>query len=119
MSRPRLPKLVRHIFCETVRLDSAAFLYRNGEEQALYCISDRYSPFVSGEKPEAVISLIKEGSRDFQIRLAVSGDYHVEQPSYYVKDPQEWQEWAWICIPRAEFLKLAAFLVKVFRRLKA
>jgi len=115
----RLPKLVQHIIREDVKLDSVAFLYRNGGEQPLYCISDRYSPFVEGEKPEAVLSLIKEGSRDYQIRLAVQGDYHVEKPSYYIKDPQEWQEWAWICIPHSEFLKIASFLVKVFRRLKA
>jgi len=113
------PKYVKHILRETVRLDSAAFLYRNGSEEPLYCISDRYSPFVQGEEPETVISLIKEGSRDYQLRLAVQGDYHVEKPSYYIKNPNEWCEWMWICIPRAEFLKIAGFLVKVFRRLKA
>jgi len=40
----------------------------------------------------------------------------VEKPSYYVKDPVEWREWLWICIPRCEFLKLAGFLVRVFKR---
>ena len=110
------PKYVRHLIHETLHLDSAAFLYRNGFEEPLYCISDRYSPFVEGEDPQAVISLIKEGNRDYQIRLAVQGAYHVEKPSYYVKDPVEWCEWLWICIPRCEFLKLAGFLVRVFKR---
>ena len=112
----RSPKYVRHILRETISLDSAAFLYRNGSEEPLYCISDRYSPFVKGEAPQAVISLIKEGDRDFQVRLAVRGDYHVEKPRYFVRDPNEWKEWLWICIPRSELLKLCSFLVKVFRK---
>ncbi|RLG47224.1 MAG: hypothetical protein DRN90_05300 [Thermoproteota archaeon] len=112
----RSPKYVKHILRETISLDSVAFLYRNGSEEPLYCISDRHSPFVEGEDPQAVISLIREGERDFQLRLAVRGEYHVEKPRYFVRDPNEWKEWLWICIPRSELLKIAGFLVKVFRR---
>jgi len=114
--RLKTPKYVKHIIKEKLSLDSAAFLYRNGSESPLYCISDRYSPFVQGEDPEAIISLIKEGERDFQLRLAITGSYHVEKPSYYTREPREWHEWCWIYIPRSEFLKIASFLVKVFKR---
>jgi len=49
------------------------------------------------------------------MRLAVRGAYHIEKPSYYVKDPNEWVEWIWIIIPKRELLKLCSFLVRVFK----
>ena len=109
------PKYVRHLIRETLHLDSAAFLYRDRSREPLYVISDRYSPFNPEEEPVAVVSLIKEGNRDFQMRLAVRGEHHVEKPSYYVKDPNEWVEWIWIIIPKRELLKLCSFLVRVFK----
>ena len=113
MSRQRLPKLVRHIIREDIRLDSIAFLYRNGRDQPLYIISDREGRFVKGEKPMATLSLIKEGTRDFQIRVGIKGRFHIEKLGYYVKDPKYWLEWGWMVIPISQISKLRNFLKSI------
>jgi hypothetical protein len=100
------PKYVHHLIREAVILDSAAVKV----DSDTYIISDRCSPFKAGEKPEAVVSLIKEGDRDYQLRIAVRGEFHREKPFYYVVPPDEWIEWAWIIIPRSEFRKLMRIL---------
>jgi len=100
------PKYVRHLVREVIILDSAAFLTPRHE----YVISDRYSPFADGEEPEAVLSLIMEGDRPYQVRLAVRGRRHVEEPSYYVKPPSTWREWGWIIIPSSQLRKVIRVL---------
>ena len=113
LSRQCLPKLVRHIIREEVKLDSVAFLYRNGKEQPRYIISDREGRFVKGEKPMATFSLIKEGRRDFQIRVGIRGRFHIERLRYYVKDPKYWLEWGWMIIPISQISKLRHFLKSI------
>ena len=110
----RRPKYVNHVIKPLiVRLDSAAFLFRNGTNDPLYAISDRYSPFGVGEQPEAVISLIKEGNRDLQLRLAVRGRYHVERLSYYTKDPRLWAEWGWLIFSQPEIARIRQYLALI------
>jgi len=109
---PKRPKYANHIFSRVFRLDSASFLYRGGDSDPVYCISDRYSPFVKGEDPKAKVSIILEGDRPYQLRIAVRGHYHIEKPSYYVKDPREWAEWLWIIFPQDEISRLRWFLAR-------
>ncbi|RLG95001.1 hypothetical protein DRO29_06085 [Candidatus Bathyarchaeota archaeon] len=80
--------------------------------EPVYIISDRYSHVVKGEKPEAVISVILEGNRPYQLRIAIRGNFHVEKLSYYVKDPQNWLEKGWIIIPAYEIVKLRRYLAR-------
>jgi len=112
------PRYCNHILKETIIIDSASFLFREGEADPIYCISDRYSPFVKGEEPEARLSLIKEGDRDFQLRIAIVGEYHLEVPRYFVTPPDQWREWLWIIIPKAELLKLLKFISHTRRRVE-
>jgi len=107
------PKYANHVIKPLiVRLDSAAFLFQNGTNEPLYVISDRYSPFVKGESPEALVSIILEGNRPYQLRIAVRGNFHVEKPSYYVKDPRDWFEWGWLIFPQPEISRLKRFLAR-------
>ena len=111
----RRPKYVNHVLREVFHLDSAAFLYRgdiSNPIKPVYVISDRYSPFVKGEKPEALVSIILEGNRPYQLRIAVRGDFHLESPSYYVVDPHDWVEWIWIIFPQPEISRLRRFLAQ-------
>jgi len=106
------PKYATHILSKVFQLDSAAFLFRNGDD-VYYCISDRHSPFVSGENPVAKISLIKEYNRPYQLRIGIRGSYHIEPLSYFVKDPREWIEWIWIIFPQSVISDLRLFLTEV------
>jgi len=105
------PKYANHIFSRVFQLDSASFLFRSGD-LSYYCISDRYSPFVKGEDPKAKVSIILEGDRPYQLRIAVKGSYHLEKPRYYVKDPKEWVEWIWIIFPQDAISRLRWFLAR-------
>jgi len=105
------PKYVNHVFSEVFQLDSASFLFKN-RDISYYCISDRYSPFVKGEDPKAKVSIILEGNRPPQLRIAVRGSYHLEKPRYYVKDPEKWIEWIWIIFPQGEISRLRWFLAR-------
>jgi len=113
----RQPRYVRHILKERVTLDSASFLFRDGIRDPLYCISDVNSPIVEGERPIARFSLIKEAKHDFQLRIAIVGDYRIEKPRYYVKDPNEWLEWGWIIIPHTQLDNIELFIQECKRRI--
>jgi len=115
----RKPRFIQnHILKGTISLDSASFLYRDGEADPLFCIADRYSNFVKGEDPKVRLSLIKEGPRDFQLRIAVLDGhdrrpgYHTERPRYYSIDPNNWLEWGWIIFPKSSFKELLEFLFR-------
>ena len=109
------PKYANHKICEILNLDSAAFLYRdptNNLAEPLYLISDRFSPFVEGEKPKATVSIIREKGRPYQLRIAVRGAFHIEKLSYYVKDPYYWVEWGWLIFPQYEIPHFRQILVQ-------
>ena len=109
----RRPKYVNHVIREVFQLDSAAYIFRGSKSKPvdpIYVISDRYSHVVSGEKPEALVSIILEGNRPYQLRIAVRGDFHLESPSYYVVDPRDWAEWIWIIFPQPEISRFRRFL---------
>ena len=106
------PKYVNHVFSEVFQLDSASFLYRSADSDPVYCISDRYSPFVKGEDPKAKVSIILEGDRPYQLRIAVRGSYHLEKLRYHVKAPEKWIEWIWIIFPQSEISRLRWFLAR-------
>ncbi|MEM2561838.1 MAG: hypothetical protein QXT06_05870 [Candidatus Bathyarchaeia archaeon] len=109
------PKYANHVIRDIFRLDSAAFLFKGDSlhpVDPVYVISDRFSPFVKGEKPEARVSIILEENRPYQLRIAIKGDFHVEKPSYYVIDPSDWFEWGWIIFPQYEISRLRQFLAR-------
>jgi len=111
--KPKYPKYVRHVIRENFNLDSAAYIFRgdlSNPVEPVYVISDRFSPFVKGEKPKATVSIILEGNRPYQLRIAVKGDFHVENLSYYVIDPCSWVEWGWLLFPQYEISRLRRFL---------
>jgi len=109
----RKPKYVNHIVSDVFDLDSVAFLAKDPSLiDPLYIISDRFSPFAEGEKPEAKISIISWREGAYQLRIAVRGSYHVEKPSYYVIDPSKWFEWGWIIFPQHEISRLRQFLAR-------
>jgi len=109
----RKPKYVNHVIKPIiVRLDSAAFLFKDPSNmvEPVYIISDRYSHVVKGENPQALISIILEGDRPHQLRMAIRGDFHLEKPSYYVKDPRDWVEWGWLIFSQPEIARLRQYL---------
>lgn len=101
-------KTVKHLVRKKFDIDSVAYLYKN-QEDLKYVISDRFSPVRNGEKPKAEFSLIKEGDRDHQIRIACEGDFHIEKPFYYELNPNEWRTWNWICVHEREIFQLKKF----------
>lgn len=102
-------KTVKDLISKDIDIDSAAYLFQN-KDKTMYVISDRYSPNFPDEYPNAHFSLIIEGDRDHQLRIAISGKYHLEHPSYFSLDPKKWKTWNWICIHKKEINKLISFL---------
>jgi len=99
----RLPKYARHIWkSEEIPIDSISFL-ANG----LMHISDQ----CNNEDPRMVMSFINyPRERRTQLRLAFSGKFHVERPTYYRIDPVYWKERCWIIIPIEQIERIIQFL---------
>jgi uncharacterized protein (DUF1015 family) len=98
-------KTAFHIAKKEYLLDSASFISDK------YYISDREN---ENEDPRAVVSLIKYKGKA-QIRIAVSGNFHAEEPSYYTKDPKEWKEKIWIIFNIEEAKEIKEFLEEVLK----
>jgi len=90
-------------------LHSCAFLADDN-----YYISDREN---EGEEPTLSLSLIKYKGIP-QIRLAVSGKFHKEKPSYFTKHPIEWKEKVWIILSIEEAKEIKEFLEEVIKASK-
>jgi hypothetical protein len=99
-------KYAFHMAKKEYMLHSYAFLADDG-----YYISDREN---EGEEPMLVVSLIKYKGIP-QIRLAIYGKYHKEEPSYFIKDPKEWKEKVWITISIEEAKAIKEFLEEVIK----
>lgn len=110
-TRNRKPKYANHVIKELFSLDSACFLLKN-DGNYVFQISDRYSPIAEGENPEAIVSIIFNTKRGYQLRIAVRGKFHLETPSYYTKHPNSWLEWGWIIFPQTEISRLRRFLAR-------
>ena len=110
-TRIRKPKYANHVIKELFSLDSACFLLKN-DGNYVFQISDRYSPIAQGEIPEAIVSIIFNAKRGYQLRIAVRGKFHLETPSYYTKRPNSWLEWGWIIFPQTEISRLRRFLAR-------
>jgi len=104
----RKPKYANHV-TRKVRLDLDSFAVLVSPD--CYLISDRKN--FPHEDPCAYVSLIEYDGR-LQLRFAIAPkNVHIEKPSYYTVNPENWKEKAWICIPLEEIEKLKRVCKKV------
>ena len=99
-------KYAFHIAKKEYVIHSYAFLSEDG-----YYISDREN---EGEEPMMTISLIKYKGIP-QIRIAIYGNFHKENPSYFIKDPKNWRERVWITLSIEEAKAIKEFLEEVLK----
>lgn len=103
----QLPKYDRKIFeKKEIAIDSAKFVV---DDKILIC--DRKSIVRSGEDPRLILSFVNYPKEDkMQLKIAISGDFHREKLSYYVKNPKRWKEKMWIMIPMEALKQILDFL---------
>ena len=100
-----LPKYARHVSEKfQLSLDSFAFIC---PKCGSYVISDKSK----NENPQLHVSFIKYPREEnrLQARLAVSGNFHLEQLSYNVKPAGKWKEKAWLIISEQQLVELLKF----------
>lgn len=112
-----MPKFIHPLIQTRFNIDSFAFVHPR-EKKDIYVICDRENDY-KNEIPLLHASLIKEGKkygtdieRDYQFRLALEGQVHIEELNRWEIDPTKWRDRGWILLSEKSLHELLKIIQK-------